>query len=100
MRRVTGWQGRGNGTGSTVEERADDAAGTIPDVDVSDYSVVPMPDQARHRKGRPQFGVLDMAGHIRVTDPALLVARIAGGFGRAPGVRLRLDARAARLSAP
>lgn len=75
--------GQGKRNGFALAERADDALGTILDVDVSDYSVVPMPDQAGHRKGRPQFGVMDMTGHLLVTDPVLLVTRIAGGFGRA-----------------
>jgi CRISPR system Cascade subunit CasE len=36
------------------------------------------------RKGKPaRFGVFDLAGQLRVTDPAAFLARLARGFGRA-----------------
>lgn len=63
---------QGAGAGFTVEW-----------AEVADYSVVPLPAHAGPRRGQPQFGVMDMAGHIRVADPAPLIARIGKGFGRA-----------------
>lgn len=50
---------------------------------VDDYSVVALPGQGGRRRGQPQFGVLDMTGRLRVTDPAAFLARLAAGFGRA-----------------
>ncbi|MFG1479837.1 type I-E CRISPR-associated protein Cas6/Cse3/CasE [Xanthobacter sp. V4C-4] len=50
---------------------------------VDDYSVVPLPAQVGPRRGQTQFGVMDLAGQIRVGDPALLRAALAQGFGRA-----------------
>lgn len=74
---------QGARSGFTLEQRPDQAGGSQPDLDVADYSVVPLPAQAGPRKGQPQFGVIDLTGHIRVAEPALLVAAIARGFGRA-----------------
>lgn len=47
---------------------------------VEDYSTVALPGK---RKGRPQFGVLEMTGRLTVTDPAAFVDKLAKGFGRA-----------------
>ncbi|NAZ36462.1 type I-E CRISPR-associated protein Cas6/Cse3/CasE [Rubellimicrobium sp. CFH 75288] len=49
----------------------------------TDYSVVALPGRRGPRRGQPQFGILDLAGTLRVTDPAALLAGIAAGFGRA-----------------
>ncbi|WP_417209480.1 type I-E CRISPR-associated protein Cas6/Cse3/CasE [Antarctobacter sp.] len=35
------------------------------------------------RKGQPQFGILELAGHLEVTDPVTLISTIGQGFGRA-----------------
>jgi len=54
---------------------------------VDGYSVVPLPVQVGQRRGQrqgqPQFGIMDLAGQIRVSDPVLLLAALAQGFGRA-----------------
>lgn len=50
---------------------------------VEDYSTMALPDHRGQRAGQPQFGVLDMTGRLRVTDPAAFLARLAAGFGRA-----------------
>lgn len=54
-----------------------------PETTVEDYSVIALPGHAGRRKGQPQFGVLEFAGVIQVTDPAAFLAKIAQGFGRA-----------------
>jgi CRISPR system Cascade subunit CasE len=50
---------------------------------VSDYSVHALPNHRGQRKGQPQFGVLEMSGLLRVTDPALFLPKLVSGFGRA-----------------
>ena len=52
------------------------------DVQLQDYSVETLPARDGDR-GRPHFGILDLAGRLEVTDPDRLVERIARGFGRA-----------------
>lgn len=52
-------------------------------VEVSDYSVAALPDHKGKRKGQPQFGILDLAGVLEITDPAAFLAKLASGFGRA-----------------
>ncbi len=59
------------------------ARGPEPDLDVADYSVVPLPVHMGPRKGQPQFGVIEMTGRLEVTDPDAFLAQIAVGFGRA-----------------
>lgn len=56
---------------------------TVEDAVVSDYSVVPLPAHIGPRKGQPQFGVIEIGGHLRVTEPDLFVGRLVQGFGRA-----------------
>lgn len=73
-------QGRRNGFMLDMREEDDKA---VPDVHVADYSVIPLPSWEGGRRGQPQFGVMDMSGHLVVEDPAALVARILQGFGRA-----------------
>ena len=53
------------------------------DMSVADYSTRALPAHRGRRKGQPQFGILEMTGLLSVTDPALLVAAIGQGFGRA-----------------
>ncbi len=48
-----------------------------------DYSVHALDGYRGARKGQPQFGICDMSGTLRVTDPAALAVQIAAGFGRA-----------------
>lgn len=64
--------GQGTKSGFTVEA-----------ADVTDYSVVSFPGPGGSRPGRPRFGVMDITGQLCVTDPALLLAGIGRGFGRA-----------------
>lgn len=52
-------------------------------VDVGDYSVAALPGHKGKRKGQPQFGILEMSGVVQVTDPAVFLAQLARGFGRA-----------------
>lgn len=54
-----------------------------PEATVEDYSVFALPGHAGRRKGQPQYGVLDMTGVIRLTDPAAFLRKLAQGFGRA-----------------
>lgn len=78
------WLARqGERSGFVLERRLDDEHGSVPDVDVSDYSVVPLPAHTGLRKGQPQFGVMDLSGHLRVTDPTVFLERAGEGFGRA-----------------
>lgn len=48
-----------------------------------DYSVHALDGYRGARKGQPQFGICDMSGTLRVTDPATFVTQIGLGFGRA-----------------
>jgi CRISPR system Cascade subunit CasE len=65
-------------------ERQGAAAGfEILALEVGDYATELLPGYRGPRKGQPQFGILDMSGRIRVTDPAVFLARLARGFGRA-----------------
>lgn len=53
------------------------------DATVSNYTTEVLPGHRGPRKGQPQFGILELAGRIEVTDPAALVTQLAKGFGRA-----------------
>lgn len=70
--------------GATWFARQGEAAGfrTL-QVVVGDYSVAVLPGYNGKRKGQPQFGILEMSGVLEVTDPALFLAKLASGFGRA-----------------
>lgn len=52
-------------------------------VDVADYSVVALPEYRGPRARQPQFGVIEMTGTIKVTDPVVLLTKLGQGFGRA-----------------
>ena len=52
-------------------------------VAVEDYSVRALPGRGGPRKNQPQFGVLDITGHLAVTDPRAFVLKVTHGFGRA-----------------
>lgn len=59
-------------------------AGFVPlDVTAGDYSVTALPGSRGRRANQPQFGILDLTGTLRVTDPASFLAALAQGFGRA-----------------
>lgn len=49
---------------------------------VEDYRVHTVPKMGR-RAGGPRFGVLDLTGLLRVTEPSAFLDRIGRGFGRA-----------------
>lgn len=74
--------GQGQRNGFALDMR-DEQGGAVPDVQVADYSVVPLPAWEGRRRGQPQFGVMDLSGHLLVEDPQAFVARIIQGFGRA-----------------
>ena len=48
-----------------------------------DYAVHALDDYRGKRQGQPQFGICDITGTLRVTDPAAFLAQISFGFGRA-----------------
>lgn len=48
-----------------------------------DYTAHALDSYRGPRKGQPQFGICDVTGTLRVTDPAAFVAQIGAGFGRA-----------------
>lgn len=52
-------------------------------VDVEDYRAEGLPDHRGPRKGRPQFGILDMTGVLEVRDPVAFRSAVLSGFGRA-----------------
>lgn len=66
-----------------LEHLGANAGFIVEHLSIDDYSVVPLPAQVGPRRGQPQFGVMDLAGQIRVGDPSLLLAALAQGFGRA-----------------
>lgn len=74
--------GQGSRNGFELVHRETDH-GNEPCLDVADYSVVPLPAHIGDRKGQPQFGVIEMAGCLAVTDPDAFLAQLARGFGRA-----------------
>ncbi|MDO6587479.1 type I-E CRISPR-associated protein Cas6/Cse3/CasE [Salipiger sp. 1_MG-2023] len=48
-----------------------------------DYSAEALSAHRGPRKGQPQFGILDLAGQLEVSEPAAFVAALGAGFGRA-----------------
>lgn len=53
------------------------------DVICNGYSVVALPAHKHSRKGQPQFGVLDIGGHLTITEPNPFIKKLSMGFGRA-----------------
>lgn len=47
------------------------------------YSVLALPKYRGPRARQPQFGILELAGMIEITDPAAFLPKLAQGFGRA-----------------
>ncbi len=54
---------------------------TVKEFALDDYSVV----KIRQRKRVITYGILDMTGVIRISDPGTFLASLANGFGRAKG---------------
>jgi CRISPR system Cascade subunit CasE len=52
-------------------------------LDVQDYSTFALPGHVGRRESQPQYGVLDLAGRVAVTEPEIFLARLVQGFGRA-----------------
>jgi CRISPR system Cascade subunit CasE len=50
---------------------------------VNDYTAISLPRQKGPRDAHAKFGILDLSGTLRVTDPAGFVTRLGQGFGRA-----------------
>jgi CRISPR system Cascade subunit CasE len=70
--------------GSAWMQRQGAAKGFAPvEVAVEDYRVLRVPRGAGGKGRGATHGVMDLAGVIEVTDPALLLPALAGGFGRA-----------------
>lgn len=64
--------------------RQGDSAGfSLCDARAEDYTTEVLAGHRGPRKGQPQFGILELAGHLEVTEPAAFVARVGEGFGRA-----------------
>ena len=72
-----------HGAASDWLARQGDRNGFTPEeISVEDYSVLTLPSMSR-RRGQPRFGVLDLTGRLKVTDPEAFLARLGAGFGRA-----------------
>lgn len=64
--------------------RQGSAHGFAPEaLEVEQYRAVSVPRQGKGAKSSIRLGLLDLAGMIRVTDPAAFNTRLAQGFGRA-----------------
>jgi len=50
---------------------------------VEGYTVLELGHETTKRRNRPHLGILDLSGTLTVTDPALFLAALAQGFGRA-----------------
>lgn len=58
--------------------------GFAPDhVALADYGVAVLPGFKGPRQGQPQYGILDLAGILTVSDPAAFLTALGHGFGRA-----------------
>lgn len=53
------------------------------DAAAEDYSAESLPGHRGQRKGQPQFGILDLAGHLEVIEPTTFMTALGTGFGRA-----------------
>lgn len=51
-------------------------------LNVEGYRRIAIPREGRKAKHAVQLGVLDLAGELKVTDPAAFTARLGQGFGR------------------
>ena len=66
-----------------LARQGEGAGFALRDFAAADYSVVPLPSHAGPRRGQPQFGIIEMAGQLQITDPEAFLAQLATGFGRA-----------------
>jgi len=80
-----------------LSRQGEKAGFQVLEVEAEDYSADVLPGHRGPRKGQPQFGILDLAGRIEITDPAAFLAQLPLGFGRAKafGCGLMLIRRAA-----
>lgn len=63
--------------------QGDKAGFALVSAQCEDYTAQALDDYRGKRAGQPQFGICDVTGTLRVTDPVTLVAQIGMGFGRA-----------------
>ncbi|MFY0311590.1 type I-E CRISPR-associated protein Cas6/Cse3/CasE [Leisingera sp. D0M16] len=68
-----------------MEGQAVRAGFAADNVEVQDYTTLNLPGHRGRRLGAPRFGILDLTGHITVTDPQAFITKLAQGFGRAKG---------------
>lgn len=66
-----------------MSRQGDRAGFRLLDATVEDYSVEALPSHRGPRRGQPQFGIIEVAGRLDVTDPALFLESVGRGFGRA-----------------
>ncbi|MBW7923018.1 MAG: type I-E CRISPR-associated protein Cas6/Cse3/CasE [Rubellimicrobium sp.] len=52
-------------------------------ITLADYGVSVLPGYRGRRQGQPQYGIMDLAGTLVVTDPVAFLAALGHGFGRA-----------------
>jgi CRISPR system Cascade subunit CasE len=48
-----------------------------------DYTAQMLEGYRGTRKGQPQFGICEITGTLRITDPAAFLVQVSAGFGRA-----------------
>ncbi len=66
-----------------LARQGENAGFRVCDAYAEDYATEVLAGHRGPRKGQPQFGILELAGHLEVTDPASFIARVGLGFGRA-----------------
>jgi CRISPR system Cascade subunit CasE len=66
-----------------MSRQGDRAGFRLLDATVEDYSVEALPGHRGARRHQPQFGIIEVAGRLDVTDPALFLESVGRGFGRA-----------------
>lgn len=66
-----------------LSRQGEKAGFSVLEAEASDYSVEVLSGHRGKRQGQPQFGILDLAGRIEITDPDAFLAQLPLGFGRA-----------------
>ena len=66
-----------------LERQGAQAGFSVVDMQAESYETVMLPGYRGPRRGQPQFGILSLTGSIEVADPAVFLARMVQGFGRA-----------------
>ncbi|MGP3724330.1 type I-E CRISPR-associated protein Cas6/Cse3/CasE [Cereibacter sphaeroides] len=66
-----------------LSRQGDKAGFRVLDAEVLDYSTEVLSGYRGPRKGQPQFGILDLAGRIELTEPSGFLNALGRGFGRA-----------------